>query len=405
MTPKAPGSRAGLVLVSKSSWEPAMRREHAFARLAAERAYPVWFVERPEDARALADRAARRRLLTGLAGRGAERPVESGLWLVPTAAPIPGHRSNAAERLATGFLRRDLRRLVARAEPRAIVATAPWQWPAVRALADVRRVFDAADDWRALLPRRRTRIEAFYRQVAREADAIILASEHLRPLFAPRSVAVIPNAASDEVLAPHPTPAPGARRLVYVGTLSPRFDAPLVADLLRELPNWRLELYGPCQYPAAGDRPDAELRALLNAFPHRVAWHGVIPRSAVATAIDRADVTLVPNRPVFSGGQDSMKIYDYAARGRPIVVTDRRLAFDDAVGVRCARTPNALARAVIEAAQEPAGRRQARRAWAATQRWSTRWPAWSAAVLGPGQRVRLDLHASRVPRRLEEPRE
>jgi glycosyltransferase involved in cell wall biosynthesis len=393
------------VFVSKSTWEPAMRREHAFARLAAERAHPVWFVERPDDVRALADRDARRRLLTVLAARRTERPVGAALWLVPTATPIPGHRSDAAERLATAFLRRDLRRLVARAKPRAVVATAPWQWPAVRALADVRRVFDAADDWRALLPRRRERIEALYRQVAREADAVILASEHLRPLFAPRPVAIIPNAASDDVLAPQPTPAPDARRLVYVGTLSPRFDAPLVAEILRELPDWRLELYGPCQYPSGGYRPDRELRALLDAFPHRVAWHGVIPRSAVASAVDRADVTLVPNRPVFSGGQDSMKIYDYAARGRPIVVTDRQLAFDDAVGVRCARTPDAIARAVIEAAQEPAGRRQARRAWAATQRWTTRWPEWSAAVLGPGQHVRLGRHASRVPRRMEEPQE
>jgi hypothetical protein len=94
-------------------------------------------------------------------------------------------------------------------------------------------------------------------------------------------------------------------------------------------------------------------------------------------------VTLLPNRPAFAGGPDSMKVYGYAARGahrrhRPPVV------FDDALGVRCVDTPHDLARAVIEAAGSRRGDAEVRRAWAATQRWRARWPAWSAAVLGPG---------------------
>jgi glycosyltransferase involved in cell wall biosynthesis len=362
-----------------------MRREHAFAQLAAEHAVPVWFVERPDDVRALRHTDRRGRVLAALVGRGNEAPVGDALTLVPTATPMPGHRGRMSERLATAFLRRDLSRLVARAKPRAIVATAPWQWPAVRAVAGLRRIFDAADDWRALLPPRRERIEVLYRLVAVEADAVIVASPQLGSLFGARSVEIVRNGCWDDVLAAPPTTAPHADRLVYVGTLSPRFDAPLVAQLLRELPRWRLELYGPCQYPSRGDQPDAELGAMLDAFPDRVAWLGVIPRSAVAAAIDRADVTLVPNRRGFAGGQDSMKVYDYAARGRPIVVTDDHLVLDDAVGVRCADSPRALARAIIEAAREPSERREARRAWAATQHWGTRWPAWSAAVLGSEQ--------------------
>jgi glycosyltransferase involved in cell wall biosynthesis len=382
MTPRQQRSGRALVLISKSTWEPPIRREHAFAQLAVEHGHPVWFVERPLDVRAVFAREARRRLVAGFAGRRADAPVRDGLRLVPTATPVPAHRSDAAERLAGAFLRRDLARVVAQASPSAVIATAPWQWPAVRALEGVRHVFEGADDWRALLPRRRERMEALYRRIAAEADAVILVSADLRTVFAPRAVTVVPNGVSDDVLAPAPTPAPNARRLVYVGTLSPRFDAPLVADVLCRLPRWQLDLYGPCQYPGRGDVPDAELRSLLDASADRVTWHGVVPRAGVASAIDRADVALLPNRAAFVGGQDSMKVYDYAARGRPIVATAAGRELDGALAVRRASTPDGLARAILDAATEPASARASRRAWAASQRWSVRWPDWSAAVLG-----------------------
>lgn len=382
MTLRQHGPDGGLVLISKSTWEPPIRREHALAQLAVDHGHPVWFVERPLDIRAVLARDARRRLAAGLAGRGGVAYVRDGVRLVPTAAPVPAHRSDAAERLAGSFLRRDLARLVARARPSAVIATAPWQWPAVRGLEGVRQVFEGADDWRALLPRRRERMEALYRRIAAEADAVIVASADLRAAFVPRRVTVIPNGVSDDVLFPPPTPAPNARRLVYVGTLSPRFDAPLVAELLRRLPGWGLDLFGPCQYPGRGDRPGAELTALLDGFPDRVTWHGVVSRAAVASAIDGGDVTLLPNRPAFVGGQDSMKLYDYAARGRPIVATAVGSRIDGAVAARCASTPEALAGAIMDAAREPPSARASRRAWAASQRWNLRWPAWSAAALG-----------------------
>jgi hypothetical protein len=112
-------------------------------------------------------------------------------------------------------------------------------------------------------------MESLYRQIADEADAVVLMPTDLRAAFAPRQVTVVSNGVSDDVLTPPPTPAPNARRLIYVGTLTPRFDAPLIGDVLRMLPNWRLDLYGPCQYPAPGQRPGAELTALLDAFPRQ----------------------------------------------------------------------------------------------------------------------------------------
>jgi glycosyltransferase involved in cell wall biosynthesis len=382
MTPQQQTSHGGIVIVSKSTWEPPIRREHAFAHLAVEHGHPVWFVERPLDVRAAFSRQARRHLIARLAGRSVDASVRERVQLVRTATPVPAHRSAASESVAAALLRRELARVVAQASPSAVIATAPWQWPAVRALRGVRRVFEGADDWRALLPRRHDRMQALCRQIAAEADAVILVSPSLRAMFAPRPVTVVPNGVSDEVLAPPATLPPNARRLVYVGTLSPRFDAPLVAEVLRHLPNWRVDLYGPCQYPSRGDRPNAELRTLLEAFAGRVTWHGLVPRGQVASAIDRADVALLAHRSAFVGGQDSMKLYDYAARGRPVVATTGAGELDGAAGVRHADTPDALARAIVHAAAEPASVRASRRAWAADQRWSVRWPDWSAAVLG-----------------------
>jgi glycosyltransferase involved in cell wall biosynthesis len=370
------------VLVAKSAWEPAIRREHAFARLALAHGHAVWFVERPLDVRALLQHDRRWPFVEGLVARAVCTAPRDGPRVLLTSGPVPAHRSDASERVAAALLRRDLARLVAREGPSAVVATAPWQWPAVSMLTGVRRVFDGADDWRALLPRRRQRIETLYRRIGAEADAVIVASAALSAAFEPHVAAVIPNGVSDDVLAPPPTPAPSAKRLVYVGTLSPRFDAPLVGGVLRRLPGWRLDLYGACQYPGRSGRPAAELRDLLYALPDRVAWHGMVPRTRVAYAIDSADVTLLPHRPAFVSGQDSMKVYDYAARGRAIVATTIDEALVGAAGVRRASGSDAVARAILDAAAEPASAAASRRAWAARQHWSFRWPAWRAAVLG-----------------------
>jgi glycosyltransferase involved in cell wall biosynthesis len=179
-----------------------------------------------------------------------------------------------------------------------------------------------------------------------------------------------------------PTTPPAPRTLLYVGTLSPRFDAPFMARVLDALGDWTLELIGPCLYPGRGDRPDEELDALL-ARPD-VRWHGALPREDVPAHLDAASVLILPNRPARSVGQDSMKLYDYAARGRPIVSTDwnPRMAETGPPHTLVAAAPEAFAAAVRSAAEEPAAHAQARRAWGAEQTWDARWPAWSAAVLG-----------------------
>jgi glycosyltransferase involved in cell wall biosynthesis len=373
---------APLILCSKSRWLPAIRREHALAELAAGHGHRVAFVERPVDVRALVAPAGAREWWRGVRGRPDPVARAAGVDVVPTSVLVPGHRGTLGEQTSDVLLRHRLRRLAGGGEA-VIVANVPWQWPAVSATSAARRVFDCADDWTELMPHRRARLQELRQRIGREADAVIVANPALGEHFPPERTVVVRNGVADELLTAM-TPPPDAHRMVYTGTLTPRFDAALVGAVLRAMPEWNLDLYGQCQYPGARDAPGAELADLIEALAPRVRWHGVVARAQLAVVIDRATVAILPNRPELSLGQDAMKLYDYAARGRPIVTT----RFDpslDAAGpphVRPADTAQEMVQAIRDAVAEPEGRRRERRAWAEAQRWAERWPAWSSAAFG-----------------------
>jgi hypothetical protein len=73
-----------------------------------------------------------------------------------------------------------------------------------------------------------------------------------------------------------------------------------------------------------------------------------------------------------------MKLYDYAARGRPIVSTPFANAASSAAPphLRLAGTAAEVAVALEAALAEPPAHALGRRAWAESQRWEARWPAW-----------------------------
>jgi hypothetical protein len=265
-----------------------------------------------------------------------------------------------------------------------LVATLPWQWVAIGGIDGHRRVLDVADDWAALIPGAERRVRALYARAQQEADAIVVASERLGELFGDRPVSVVRNGTDEQLLAAPLTPPPGAKRLVYVGTLSERFDAPLVGRLLDQLAGWTLELYGACAYAGKQRAPGDELAELLARVDGRARWHGPVARAALGAVLDRADVLLLPNRQLHSRGQDSMKVYDYAARGRPILATEA--AAEGSAGLPphtyLASDALELAHAAQDAVEEPPGWAQARSAWAAGHSWASRWPAWSRVLRG-----------------------
>jgi hypothetical protein len=371
---------APLVICAKSTWQPAIRREHALAKLAAAHGHGVSFIERPLDVRALRRAQGAREWWRGL--RGTPRtaaPGSPGVCVVAQATVLPGHLHGAAELTSERLLRRQLAR-----EPRggAVLVNVPWQWPAT-ASHEGRRVFDCADDWSALMGHRSERLTQLYGRIAQEADAVILASPSLLERFPTANAVVVRNGVSEDMLGPLAPPPPAAR-LVHAGTLTPRFDCQLAAALLDSLPEWTLDLYGQCQYPGCGERPGPELAHLLSEYRSRVRWHGVLEREALSAAIDTAAVTLVLNRPERSLGQDSMKLYDYAARGRPTVSTRFAAGLEEEGPPHLCVADDArgLAEGVLASRTEAPSWPPERRRWAEQQRWEARWPAWSAAVFG-----------------------
>lgn len=365
---------APLVICSKSSWLPSIRREHAIARSAATAGHRVVFVERALHMRAALDSSARRRWL-----RGARADCVSGIEVWSQSTLVPGHRSRVAQSADALRLARTLRHITGIRDC-TVVATQPWEWPALMAVPAGRRVFDCADDWAALVPHAARTVTQLNARIAAEADAVILASAALAPMFAAREPVVVRNGTDEMMLRTPPTPPPAEHRMVYAGTLSERFDAPLMAVVLQRLPEWSLQLYGECRYAGRGADPSPELAALLG--QGRVSWHGPVERDELVGVLDAARVLVAPLRAALARGQDSMKLYDYTARGRPIVCTVGGLGPDAQIagaGVCEAGTATEFADAVAGADQDPQAT-TARRAWAQDNAWSHRWQAWSEAA-------------------------
>lgn len=372
-------SQARLVICAKSTWTPAIRREHSLAALAREHGHRVTFIERPLDIRAARTLGGAADWCRGALGVPRRDLGKMKIEVVPSACVFPGHIGRLSELTSSLMLGRLLRRLPPEAT---VVVNVPWQWPAT-SFTRARRVLDCADDWSLTSGVRDSRVLGLYERIGREADAVVVANPALADYFPADLTSIVPNGVANDMLVPAAGNAK-AQHLIHVGTLTPRFDVELAAAVLDQLPEWSLDLYGQCQYPRLQERPSPELSRLLTKYNGRVRWHGVLPRQRLAAAIDEAAVALVLNRPALSPGQDSMKLYDYAARGRPIVTTrfSERLEQHGPPYLRIAEDAHAMGKAIVASTQEPAVMAEERRRWAKAQRWESRWPAWSAAVFG-----------------------
>lgn len=360
---------------------PAIRREHAIARAAVAHGYDLTFIEQPHDVRALrelgigswASQLSGRRRRDGDGGRAVD--------ILERTTFVPPYRGRAAQIAESALLKRVLRTCD---DPGVVVvATTPWHWPTISQLSKARRVFDCADDWGMLVPNRKDAVVKMLRRIGLEADAVVAASSWLAESFARPNVTVVRNGTDDRLLATPVSEPPDSRTLAYAGTLSERLDVDLLDVLMTALPDWRLDLYGECRYKGWRDQPAPELGRLLTEFAGRIAWHGAVRREDLASRLDSARVLLVPHRLVGAVRGDSMKLYDYAARGRPIVSTlwvkDLRETAPPVTYIADARE---FVEAVSRADREDAEYAGMRRAWAEANSWHSRWNAWARAVFG-----------------------
>jgi hypothetical protein len=84
---------------------------------------------------------------------------------------------------------------------------------------------------------------------------------------------------------------------------------------------------------------------------------------------------------------DIMKVYDYAARGRPIVSTHGVVDAGQRglPGFSEGDTPAAYAQALSEAFETPNAILIELRLWAEQNSWNARWPEWRAVLFGENE--------------------
>ena len=190
--------------------------------------------------------------------------------------------------------------------------------------------------------------------IAGKADLLVTTATDLADELSSRGLTSfdLPNAVSASLIAegrPAPTGQPTA---LYVGTVDWRFDARLLAQVARHLPN--------CRFVVAGrinTNMENELRD-LRTCPN-VNIRGVVSEKEKILLLSSAQVGLVPFKPgPVSDGVNPTKVYEYSAYGLPVVAVDSRACHELSPPIRVAGSAQQFTTAINDALDE--GPRSAR---------------------------------------------
>lgn len=182
-------------------------------------------------------------------------------------------------------------------------------------------LYDVTDDWTAAdrAPAELSRTVAREDRLLAVCDEVVVCSADLaRSKGARRDVTLVPNGVDLAAYRQHPPrPAilPQGPVALYVGTLHrDRLDVELVVETARAVQGrGRVVLAGPIALPQA--HVDTLHRA-------GVVLLGAQDRSVVPALLQHAEVLLVPHVvSAFTESLDPIKLYEYAAAGRPVVST------------------------------------------------------------------------------------
>lgn len=222
------------------------------------------------------------------------------------------------------------------------------------------------------------------RQLLHRADLVLATSpqlltrcRELRP-----DTGYLPNGVEHAHYARTDVPVPpelaGLPRPVigYLGNLEARFDYELVTRLARAHPGWSLVLVGPVQ---------PEWRPAVQSLAALPNVHLLGPRAAAEAPglLQGMDVAMIPfvatalTRAIYP-----LKLNEYLAAGRPVVLTPFAPLDDFAGTVEVAAGAEAFGQAIARAlATDSPARRAARVELARRHDWSTRAAAYSELVL------------------------
>jgi glycosyltransferase involved in cell wall biosynthesis len=362
---KRASSLPDLLVIGLEDWDEVERRHQLLIRRLAER-HPrsrILFVEAP--ARLTLPHRLRDLAL---------RQVDENVFRIRIVRPAP-ERTATARRLNDAVeavqLRRALNRL--RISSPLLFTKASRAVGLIGRLPIQSMVYDLTDDWAAYgRPARQARIRAEMRELGRRADAILACSEPLAHLAREwNSDTYLVRNGVDPPTAPQPMPTSleGLPRpiLGYAGTLDPsRLDAELIVAAATARPDASFVLLGP-------DMLDRGTRRQLFSQPN-IHYLGSCPHRDVRNFIEHFDVCLLPHRVTeFTRSLDPLKLYEYLAAGRPVVMTPTGNAPEFREHFMIASSAEELVMAVERALanDDETARRQRRRAVAA-KTWQAR---------------------------------
>ena len=320
-----------LVVLSLEAWDGVWRRNQHLVDglLRRDPALRVLFVEPAVDPLHALRRVARPRF-----GRGLRRaPTAFGygdrLWLLEPTKWLPRRIDGATDRRWADAVGRALKRMEMRA-PRLWVND-----PMGAELIDrlgAPALYDITDDWTAA---DREPVE-LKRTIAREErllaaceEVVVCSAALARTKGTHRRVTLIPNGvdiAAYQQFGARPADLPLGRIALYVGTLHrDRLDVDLTIATARAVAaRGRLVLAGPVALA------QADIDALTAVG---VVLLGTQDRSKVPGLLQHADVLVVPHVvSPFTESLDPIKLYEYAAAGRPVVSTPVAGFRDDTSG-------------------------------------------------------------------------
>jgi GT2 family glycosyltransferase/glycosyltransferase involved in cell wall biosynthesis len=238
-------------------------------------------------------------------------------------------------------------------------------------------VYDCMDDHAGFSTNHEPVLRMEERTIA-EADLVVTTSELLdaKARTTARRTALIRNACDYEHFAQtnDATKAASVPTVGFYGAIAEWFDAKLVADLAVSRPDWNFELIGSTQ---TGDV--SRLARLPN-----VKLLGEKPYADLPQLVAGWNCFIIPfQRIPLTEATNPVKAYEMLATGKPVVAVDlpelRPMARDGLVSL--ADDARGFAQAIERAmADDNAGRRERRRAFAARNTWADRCDAFDASI-------------------------
>ena len=182
--------------------------------------------------------------------------------------------------------------------------------------------FDCLDNYPAFYPDRRGRLLALQEKALLEQAQVVFATDRtLEERCRQRNLQVhrLPNAVHPRFLSEEGFPCPPDLAdlpkpvIGYVGSVSHWIDMELIHDLAARQPRWTFAMVGPVSRSPVSNRPS------------NLHFLGEKSYDQMPAYMDHMDVCLIPfvvNE--LTNSVNPVKVYEYLARGKPVVASDTR---------------------------------------------------------------------------------